>query len=267
MDFTLKKYSKLLDAFNDYGYEIVTFSEYLKGQVGEKFVIMRHDVDELANNALRMAQIEKNKDIKATYFFRIVKQSNKPKVIRQIAAMGHEIGYHYEDLSSAEGNFERAIDSFSKNLKYFRNYYPVQTTCMHGSSTSKYDNRTLWKRYRLEDYGLIGEPYLSVDFDKVFYMTDTGYAWDGGKYATRDVVENKFSLTFHSTDEIIASIKAGNFPKQSMILAHTLWTDSISEWSYLHLREFVRNNIKRLAMNNKLVATLYKKLVNLYWKR
>lgn len=267
MDFTIKKYSQLLKAFLDKGYQIATFTDYLNDNIGERYVIMRHDVDEQANNALRMAQIEKDLGVKATYFFRMVKQSNKPEVIRQIAEMGHEIGYHYEDLSSANGDFGKAIESFKNHLEYFRTYYPIITVCMHGSSISKYDNRTLWQRYKLEDYGLKGEPYLSVDFDKIFYMTDTGYAWDGGKYATRDVVENKFGITFHSTDEIIASIVSGKFPSQSMILAHTLWTDSMLDWTYLHVREFVRNHIKRIAMNNKLVGLLYKKAVNLYWKK
>ena len=246
----------------------MTFSEYLSASYNnsKKLLILRHDVDEQAHNALKMAKVERDLGIKATYFFRIVKQSNKPEIIRQIVAMGHEIGYHYEDLSTANGNYECAIRSFEENLNYFRTYYPVRTVCMHGSSTSKYDNRSLWSRYQLEDYGLIGEPYLSLDFSKVFYLTDTGYAWDGGKYATRDIVENHFGLTFHTSGQIIQCVKDGKFPQQAMILAHTLWTDSVVEWTLLHVREILRNNIKLFARNNKIASYLYKKAVNYYWK-
>ena len=267
MDFTISTYRRLVSSFKENGYSFVTFSEFLttpQSQNG-KLMIMRHDVDEQAQNALKMAKVEHELGIKATYFFRIVKQSNKPEIIREIAAMGHEIGYHYEDLSTANGDYDQAIEFFERHLDYFRTYYPVKTVCMHGSSTSKYDNRTLWNRYKLKDFGLLGEPYLSLDFSKVFYMTDTGYAWDGGKYATRDIVENHFGLTFHTSDQIIQCVKGGKFPQQAMILAHTLWTDSIIDWSYLHLREFVRNHIKSLATKNKIVAAIYKKLVAIYW--
>lgn len=266
-DFTLKSYRSLLVAFQKAGYRFQTFEAFTEHPAEGKTVVMRHDVDEKAPNALKMAQLEHELGIRATYFFRIVKQSNVPEVIRGIAALGHEIGYHYEDLATAEGDMEKAVGAFKKNLTYFREYYPVRSVCMHGSSTSKFDNRQLWETHQLSDFGLVGEPYLSVDFGKVFYLTDTGYAWDGGKFATRDVVENHFGLKFHTTEQIVACIGSGNFPEKVLILAHTLWTDSFSQWIALHLREFFRNNLKLLAQNNEGVAKLYKKMVNLYWEK
>lgn len=62
-------------------------------------MVLRHDVDELAVNALAMARLEHDMGIAASYYFRIVKQSNNPAVIHQIVQLGHEIGYHYEDLN------------------------------------------------------------------------------------------------------------------------------------------------------------------------
>lgn len=266
-DFTLKSYQSLLLAFQRAGYKFQTFGELITCPVDGKSVVMRHDVDELAWNALKIAQLENKLGIRATYFFRIVKQSNVPEVIEQIVGLGHEIGYHYEDLALAEGDEAKAIESFKENLDYFRKYYPVKSVCMHGSSTSKFDNRLLWKNHLLSDFGLVGEPYLSVDFDKVFYLTDTGYAWDGGKYATRDIVESGFGLKFHSTSQIVECIKAGGFPEKALILAHTLWTDSSMQWDWLHIREFFRNNLKLLAKDNPIVERFYKKIVELYWKK
>lgn len=267
MDFTISTYRQLLTSIQQAGYKILTFESYLSQPPSGKFVILRHDVDELAGNALRMAQVEYELGVKATYYFRIVKQSNKPCVIRQIAAMGHEIGYHYEDLSFAEGNFSQAIQSFNCHLDYYRQYYPVKTISMHGSATSKFDNRTLWDHYQLADFGLLGEPYISLDFDKIFYLTDTGYSWDGGKYAVRDIVVNNHGYSFHTSNEIINALLSGVFPSQCMILAHTLWSPNVWQWILLHVREFFRNNIKYWSQNNKFVASVYKRLVNLYWKR
>ncbi len=276
-DFTLKSYQSLVQAFQNAGYRFLTFEELmtaskveLRDAVHDKegnFVVLRHDVDELAWNALKMAQLEHRLGVRATYFFRIVKQSNVPEVIRKIVDLGHEVGYHYEDLALTKGDEMTAIQSFKENLDYFRTYYPVKSVCMHGSSTSQYDNRLLWKEHSLSEFGLVGEPYLSVDFEKVFYLTDTGYAWDGGKFATRDVVESHFRLKFHTTQQIVNCIEDGHFPQQSLILAHTLWTDSLLQWNWLHFREFARNRVKLMAKNNKLVARWYGRLVGAYWKK
>lgn len=266
-DFTLQSYRSLIIAFQQSGYRFQTFEEMMTAPAEGKTVVMRHDVDELAWNALKMSQLEHALGIRATYFFRIVKQSNVPEVIKQIVGLGHEIGYHYEDLSLAEGDEDKAIKTFSENLDCFRTYYPVKSVCMHGSSTSKYDNRLLWKNHSLSEFGIVGEPYLSVDFDKVFYLTDTGYAWDGGKYATRDIVESGFGLKFHATSEIVDCIKSGAFPEKALILAHTLWTDSRVQWDWLHLRELFRNNLKLLAKDNPVVGRLYRKMVEAYWKK
>ena len=266
-DFTLKSYKTLLLAFQQAGYRFLTFEEWMTTRNEGRTVVMRHDVDELAWNALKMAQLEHALGVRATYFFRVVKQSNVPEVIKQIVALGHEVGYHYEDLALAEGDVKKAMGSFEKNLEYFRSYYPVKSVCMHGSSTSKYDNRLLWKEHQLSDYGLVGEPYLTVDFHKVFYMTDTGYAWDGGKYATRDVVESGFDLHFHTTRQVAQCLNEGGFPQYALILAHTLWTDSFVQWNWLHLREFFRNHLKQLSKNDPWLARCYEKMVRWYWKK
>lgn len=257
----------LIAALKDAGYAFQTFEEYLGKPSEGKAVMLRHDVDELSKNALKIAEAEYELGVQSTFFFRIVKQSNDSEIIRRIVAMGHSIGYHYEDLALADGDCEKAIKSFGQNLAYFRTYYPVKVACMHGSSSSKYDNRLLWQHCQLSDYGLIGEPYLSLDFDEVFYLTDTGYAWDGGKFATRDIVVNDHGLKFHTTQQVVDCIKDGAFPEKCMILAHTLWSDNLFQWMWLHIREFVRNNVKRMSRNSRLVAKVYNGLVKSYWKR
>ena len=81
--------------------------------------------------------------------------------------------------------FEFAIDDFQLNLEKLRKLYPVKTICMHGSPLSKWDNKDLWKKYDYRDYGIIAEPYFDVDFDEVFYLTDTGRRWDGYSVSMR----------------------------------------------------------------------------------
>ena len=266
MDFTIATYRRLIHAFKDSGYRMVTVRTFIEEGCSEKVIALRHDVDEQPQNALKMAEVEHDLGVCATYYFRRVPKSDHPDIIRQIADMGHEIGYHYEDLSKTEGDMGRALESFKANLYYFRQYYPVKTVCMHGSSSSRFDNKDIWSHATLSDFGLIGEPYLSFDFDKVFYLTDTGYAWDGGKFAVRDKVGSAFPQSYHSTKEVIESVRSGEFPVRALVLAHTLWTDKPVQWCYLHLREFLRNRVKLLSRKSKFVSGIYSKLVKLYWK-
>ena len=152
MDFTEKIYRLLLIALKTRGYKIKPFIDYQSnGELGNT-VILRHDIDRLKWNALTIAKIEAELHIKGSYFFRVVPESFDGEIIRSIAALGHEIGYHYEDVdlaarskkygvSSKEGLIDEAWESFKKNLEMFRKIYPVKTICMHGSPLSKYDNR------------------------------------------------------------------------------------------------------------------------------
>lgn len=268
LDFTLKKYKILLESFVRANYSILTFEAYLKHPPIEdsRFLILRHDVDELAENALEMARIESRMGIHSTYFFRIVRKSNKPEIIREIASLGHEIGYHYEDLSAAQGNLQNAIQSFEKNLNYFKQFYPISTICMHGSSTSKYDNRDLWSHFDFHDFGIIGEPYLSIDFNKLYYITDTGYSWDGGKYAVRDIVVNNHGHTYRTTQDIIDALNTNGFPKRVLLLSHTLWSPTWIQWAKLHCRELIRNNVKHASKKHPWLASVYANLVKMYWK-
>ncbi|MEZ5199008.1 MAG: OST-HTH/LOTUS domain-containing protein [Bacteroidales bacterium] len=101
MDFTIIKYIQeaFPKPFNPKKYHFQTFSEFLAISE-QKAVILRHDVDTKKNNSLRFAQIQNKYGIKGSYYFRMVPQSFDKDIIRQIADLGHEIGYHYEDMIS-----------------------------------------------------------------------------------------------------------------------------------------------------------------------
>lgn len=260
MDFTLKKYSELLSALKGKDYRFVTFECYCHDKAlldDESFVVLRHDVDLKAENSMATAKIEHALGIQASYYFRIVEQSNNPEIIRKIAALGHEIGYHYEDMSMCDGNVEDAIFQFKKHLAYFRQFYPVKTICMHGAPRSKYDGRDLWKRYDYHDFGIIGEPYFDVDFSKVIYLTDTGRRWDGFNVSIRDKVPVyqdewvKQGLAYHATDDIINALKEDRFPRQLMMTTHPQrWTDNKVAWLREMSSQSAKNLVKRWIVHH-----------------
>jgi len=259
-DFTLDLYRELLETLQSKGYQLIPYAQYRKmGKADSlsKYVILRHDVDARPYNSLRTAQIEHAIGAKATYYFRCGKMSNNPEVIRSIAKLGHEIGYHYEDMSLCEGDIERAYSHFTTWLDYFRQYYAVETICMHGAPTSKWDGKDLWKKYDYKSLGIIGEPYLDTDFKDVFYLTDTGRCWDGYKVSVRDKIPGRQEewtangLTWHTTHQLLKAISEGRLPNHLMITTHPQrWTNKRAEWYRELILQSVKNVIKKIWIRN-----------------
>ena len=251
-DFTLTVYKKLLTSLAKADYSFQTVKDFVQTPLAGRVIVLRHDVDRLPKNALTIAKIEKETDIKASYYFRIVKASYDESIIRQIADMGHEIGYHYEDLSLYKGDYEAAIRHFEINLEKFRKIYPVETICMHGSPLSKWDNRDLWKKYNYKDFGIIAEPYFNIDFSDVFYLTDTGRRWDGSDVSVRDKVAGKGQNTFdslkiRSTMDIINAAQNGLLPDRMMINTHPQrWDDRFVPWAKELVWQNIKNVVKKL---------------------
>lgn len=241
MDFTLEIYDALLTSLSAQGFTFNTFEEFVLNPSPHRIVVLRHDIDRLPENALKMAQIEHRKGIRATYFFRTVKPVWKAEIVRQIVSLGHEVSYHYEDLSICRGDYASAIQHFTENLAMLRTFYPSRTICMHGSPMSKWNNRRLWEKYNYKDYGIIAEPYFDVDYSKVFYITDTGRAWNNDKFNRRDTVVSGYDIPVSSTSHLISLIREGALPDQLIFTIHPhRWFNPGVGW----VREFIVQNLK-----------------------
>lgn len=257
MDFILNKYLFLLTALRDSGYTFITFGEYCCGDLPEKYVILRHDVDLLPANSLQFARIQAKLGIKGSYYFRAVPESWDESVIKEIVELGHEVGYHYENLTTCDGDMEKGLEDFEKNLSALRKLSDVKTICMHGSPRSKYDSKDLWKNTSYQDYGIIGEPYFDVNFDEVFYLTDTGRRWDGWKVSVRDKVPQQEQwkdegFVYQSTEDIIKAIEVGSLPQQLMMTFHPQrWHSSWLLWLKELLLQNAKNVVKRVLVSWK----------------
>lgn len=244
MDFTLDVLKQLLNQVNRSNPKDHTFLGFLQNPSNKKQVILRHDIDRNPAHALKIAQIEKDLNIKATYYFRIHPSIFKSEIIKEIADLGHEIGYHYEDFTKFHGNPEKAIESFKKNLAEFRKIYPVKTICMDGKPLSIYNNLDLWKYYNYSDLGIIGEPFLDLDYTKILYLTDTGRGWNMVKYSVRDKVNENFHYHNVSSPKLIEDIKNGILPDQIMLTIHPQrWHDHRLLW----IKELVLQRLKNVV--------------------
>lgn len=246
MDFTVKIYKQLLQSLISRNYAFQTFEEFLKTPE-KKSIVLRHDVDLLPYKSLAFAKLQAELGIKGVYYFRAVPESWDELVINKISQLGHEIGYHYECLTTCSGDMAKGMNDFEKNLEALRKLVPVSTICMHGSPMSKYDSKDLWIENDYKNYGIIGEPYFDVDFKKVFYITDTGRKWDGHKVSVRDRVNSSFKLSFHSTKEIIGAISNDQLPKKVMFTFHPQrWNDNLFMWFKELILQNLKNVIKKL---------------------
>ena len=249
-DFTVRKYKELLDSFQEAGYNFQTVEDFVLSPLS-KVVILRHDIDKMPLNALNFAKLEKSKDIYSTYYFRIVPDSFVPSIIREISAFGHNIGYHYEDVDLSKGDIDKAYLSFKKNLEKLRKIAPVKTICMHGSPLSKYDNRGIWDKYDYKDLGIICEPYLDIDFNKVLYLTDTGRRWNSEEVSIRDKVHSPYNFQIKNTNQLINLIQENKLPEQIMINTHPQrWNDNIFYWTRELLAQNIKNQIKKIMVKH-----------------
>lgn len=258
MDFTREKYRQLVSQLKDCGYEFITYQHYCEGNLPKRFVILRHDVDLKPQNSLEIAKDEKNLGAKASYYFRAVPESWDDDIICQIHQMGHEVGYHYESLTTCNGDVQKAFDDFKINIEKLRKLIPVSTICMHGSPRSQFDSKDIWKLFDYKSLDILGEPYLSTDFSKMLYLTDTGRRWDGYKVSVRDKIEgyqekwDAKGWTFHSTSDVIRALQEKKLSDQLMITTHPQrWFDFGFDWVKELVLQNTKNVVKRMIVTHR----------------
>jgi hypothetical protein len=238
VDFTLEKYKKLCQAVASSNYTSVTLAEYLQtksANMGKQFLILRHDIDRTPQRTLGMAETEYEHNLKATYYFRTLKGIFNTDIMDTVSSYGHEIGFHYETLDKCKGDIERAGDLFKKELTQFRKRYNIQTTCGHGNPLTRHDNKDIWKSLQFEDLGLLGEAFLSLDYNKFAYFSDSGRTWlkaKSQKMPGKDDVLTAFDyVQAKSTDDVIGIIKKGELPNICILTHCERWCGDITGFS------------------------------------
>ena len=246
MDFTLDKYVSLLKVIQFHDIPVYSVKQWIENPRA-KGIFIRHDVDRLPGNALKMAKLENQYDISSTYYFRITQASFKPDIIKQIAGLGHEIGYHYEDLSLAKGEYKEAIRLFDKHLKTIRQIVPVKTIAMHGRPLSKVNNLDLWKHDDFNRFDLIGEAFLSINYSDIYYFTDTGRSWDEKKNNLRDFTKSgKGCQNIQNTNDLIQFIEAHKRNNIAIVAHPERWNNNRFYWLLYYGFDFTVNIIKKI---------------------
>ena len=182
-DFTFENYRRLINLAKEKGFLFILHKdEYIKNR---KDIIWRHDVEFEPDYALRMAEIEHELNVKASYFFQIhgddynLMNAHYTKVFHRIRELGHHVGLHFDcmywnisdqnlldkyislDREYMEQALGVCIDTFS-----FHNTTPFTHSCLdykYGGLINVYssffkqrynycsDSLGYWRYDRLED--------------------------------------------------------------------------------------------------------------------
>ena len=251
-DFTFETYSNYLQAIQQQDIPFVLFRDFFRQPETSSFCLLRHDVDRWPGRSLNMARMESEMGVKSTYYFRIKRNTLKPEIIKEIEALGHEIGYHYESLSDSNGDISLAIKDFEKNLDILRRYAKIDTCAMHGRPLSPYDNRDLWespkgKHIFKQRFHLLGEVYLDIDYKDILYINDTGRNWASAKANFRDKVVSDITKDFENGEMLYDYLINNPHRKICLQIHPERWSNNFREHAMSHTMDIVVNNIKRIV--------------------
>lgn len=100
-DYSLDGYAATLAAYKTAGYSVTSFAEYLENPAAQH-LILRHDIDNSLEQAMRVAHIDAENGCSSTFFLRIHARGYNllelPSLlrIRELTQLGHEVQLHLE---------------------------------------------------------------------------------------------------------------------------------------------------------------------------
>ncbi|WP_309616477.1 GCN5 family acetyltransferase [Salinibacterium sp.] len=122
LGFSFADYSNTLRAYKDAGYAVTSFVEFLKNPQ-PKHLVLRHDLDNSIEQALRVARLDADAGCSSSIFVRVHARGynlmSLPSLsaITEMEELGHEIGLHLEGgIGSVLGGDEREWAQRQKNV-------------------------------------------------------------------------------------------------------------------------------------------------------
>lgn len=171
--FTYETYEALLDELRARGYEFTSYG----GTVEDGEVLLRHDVDWSPRRASKMARLEADHGVSATYFFLLSSPFYNPlyeetrEAIERITSLGHDVELHfsthqYWSSEPAEEDLVAAVDREREILSSIVDE-PIDTVSFHIPPD--------WVLKRSYDGFL--STYEKRFFDSIGYSADSNQRW------------------------------------------------------------------------------------------
>jgi hypothetical protein len=161
-------------------------NQILEQDQNRNWIVVKHDVETNVSKALKLAKIEAKYNLHATYYVQSCLLKDNESQLKEIAALGHEVTYHYDVLDSNNGDYEIAIDEFKRTINQFKEFgFIVRTVCPHGNpilnrkgwSSNKdfFRNKEVSKNFS-EILDIV--VHLPSRLEKEYiYISDAAYSW------------------------------------------------------------------------------------------
>src|SRR5690606_29556250 len=95
---------------------------------------------------------------------------------------------------------------------------------------------------------------FDLDFNRTFYLTDTGRRWNGSAVSIRDKPANFnpctnpdfLKINYQSTNDVIRGVESCELPPQLMLTFHPQrWHQETLAWTVELLVQFLKNPVKK----------------------
>ena len=210
--FSYNGYQSMIDCLQTAGY---FFSDYHNYENHPKSVILRHDIDNSIEKAIKLAELEAELGVKSTYFVLVTSDFYNPfskqclEGLHRIQNLGHEIGLHFDEMAYEEGiDIPTAIVKEANLLSSALNC-PITTVSMHRPSKA-----TLDASYEIP--GIINS-YGKIFFKDFKYLSDSRRRW---------------------REPALDIIRSGEY-KRLHILTHAIWYNEEEESIHDTIKKFI----------------------------
>jgi hypothetical protein len=175
-DFTIARYGQLIELARSQGFVFVAFGDVFPP--AGKIILWRHDVEFSPHTALRMAEIESDAGVKATYFFQLhsefynVLEKEVSHIVARIKELGHDIGLHFDSHYFNVQSEDQLANYLILDAEYFNRIFGMQIRVFSFHNTTPF----ILSCERSEYAGFIN--VYSREFKKLFaYCADSTGFW------------------------------------------------------------------------------------------
>lgn len=232
-EFSLLHYREICDLLKARAYRFLSFEEVDEGAAA-RAALMRHDVDQSLEAAVRLSKLEQELGVRSTYFVRLTGpfyncfDPVQKGMIQSLAAAGHWVGLHFDPTvypGASPGELgvlaARECETFGSALGA-----PPRVVSLHRPTPQAMSDDFLPPGY-LNAY--------SAKFTKGFeYMSDSGRFWREGC--------------------VCRKLVANTAPDRLQILTHAFWWVSPENTIRDRVQEFL--NEKRVYLDESMARNI-----------
>ena len=214
----------------------VTFEDFPLRDYSMRYFILRHDVDFSPEAALRMAKVEAQMGVRASYFVLLstsyynLHSEQYLDFPRGLIGMGHEVGLHYDLRVYTDLGHDRLLEALEADIYLLTKLTgkEVRSIAMHNPSLSGEDPFRNSKQF----INAYDDQYTK----DTMFLSDSCGAW---------------------RDEAVAVFETCSIPPRLQLLIHPLFWDGEAADRWTRLDEFMEGKVATLREDTQRIKDMW----------